>query len=431
LNDNITLYSIHFLFFCFYSCIYSTCPKILWMKKNERDLFDQTKWFCLPHDYITLKLIAPPKGTQPTTDAGDASGSGLWDATQQDYVHELAQIIDDELYTKLPKVLPPNSIAGYLSSEYCTMIFGDNNDDHKIPISVGSGDNMCSAMGVGCVTPGNAVMSLGTSGTIFGVSSTPVIQDGISGVAPFQDATGKHLPLVCTMSCTGVLEYVLNVWCNNDNDDSKAKMSHAEATTQAQSISPGCQGVTFLPYLGGERTPNWPHATGSLLGLTSTNMNQKNRVGLLYRAAMEGVTFVLADAMIQLEQACSSRNDDGGDDKDDESSTTWKTLYLVGGGSKNPLWRQMIADVLNVELKFPKEAESAALGAAFQAAAVASSSNNGNDGDAISVDKYIMDQPIDLEDVVVRPTQDKDVLEAYQKAFKKYQTLSKALFDHQ
>jgi len=93
------------------------------------------------------------------------------------------------------------------------------------------------------------------------------------------------------------------------------------------------------------------HATGCLLGPTSTNMTPYNRIGLLCCAAMEGVTFVLADAMIHLQKACSSTSskDDSDDDEIITSTTTWKTLYLLGCGSKNPLWRQMIADVLGVE----------------------------------------------------------------------------------
>lgn len=374
-----------------------TAPKILWMKQTEPDLFQNAKWFVLPHDYINLKLSGLSPGGIPTTDAGDASGTGLWDPSSKRFLPELTEIIDDNLIDRLPKALPPGAISGYLSSEYTTSVLGL--DEHvSIPISVGSGDNMSSAMGVGCVVPGRAVLSLGTSGTIFGISATPVVQ-GETSVAPFQDATGQHMPLVCTMSCTGVLQHVLDTWCDGK--------SHAEATQLAETVPPGCNGVTFLPFLGGERTPDWPHATGALLGLTSHNVKEHNRSGLMYRAAMEGVTFVLADALRQLQQACG----DGFQNLD--------TLYVVGGGSKNVLWRQMLADVFGVDLKFPREAESAALGAAFQAGAAATGT---------PVDKYILEQPIDMEDTVIRPSNDREIVFAYQSALERYRTLSKKLF---
>ena len=197
----------------------------------------------------------------PTTDAGDASGTGIICSTSREYVHDLAKIIDERYYTALPQILQPSEVCGVLNSLWKKSVNVDINNSYSIPISVGSGDNMMSALGCKCVSPGNAVLSLGTSGTIFGVSLTPV-QTG-TPVAPFCDATGKHLPLVCVMNCTGVLNSVLESWCNPSKE--KPSISHEEATNLAKASPPGCNGLTFLPYLGGERTPNWPHARGKYI----------------------------------------------------------------------------------------------------------------------------------------------------------------------
>jgi xylulokinase len=373
-----------------------TAPKILWMKTNEPDLFAQTKWFVLPHDYVTMKLTTnnhPQGDSRPITDAGDASGNGLMDPSTRTYSSELADLIDPTLLDKLPTIVSaPNAIVGHLNVYYRNQL-GVHEEDadspNKIPISVGSGDNMCSALGVGCVAPGQAVLSLGTSGTLFGVSETPVPLN--TPVAPFCDATGRHLPLACTMSCTGVLTQVLKEWCPPD-------WTHERASHEASKIEPGCYGISFLPYLGGERTPNWPHATGALLGLTPANMRHAQNPAVLYRACMEGITFVLADVL--------------------QYFPPIDTLLVVGGGAKNTLWQQMIADVLNCRLVFPLETESAALGAAFQAGAAATGTD---------VADYVLQQTIARKPDVVEPKNH----QAYQEAFRQHRRFGKALFDQE
>ena len=402
-----------------------TVPKVLWMKKNEPELWKQVRWVVLPHDYINLCLRTgfgsnlqayesktesfSINGIIPTTDAGDASGSGILDPLTQEYLPELANLIDPKYSTMLPQILPPNTICGKLSSSWRKILLGsfDKSTD-EIVISVGSGDNMCSALGTACTTPGKAVLSLGTSGTIFGISSSPV-RTGTT-VAPFCDASGNYLPLVCTMSCTSVLESMLDTYGGQDGKNKRT--THEDATLAAQKVDAGCNGLTFLPYLGGERTPDWPHATGALLGMTSTNMKlmTENLCGYTYRAALEGITFGLKDALSQMQEACSG---------DGKEGFCPKEIMVVGGGAKNKFWRQMLSDVLGVSLRFPLESESAALGAAFQAGAAAS---------GLSVAEYIGMQKIHIEDVIVRPTTNKTTSEMYKKAYQRYIDLSRKLF---
>lgn len=129
-------------------------------------------------------------------------------------------------------------------------------------------------------------------------------------------------------------------------------MSHEELSRLAAAEPPGCSGVSFLPYLAGERTPNWPHASGALVGLRP---GQLACPGLLYRAALEGVTFSLLAGYRRMA----------------ELGIRGTALYVVGGGSRSPTWRHVLADAFDLPLRFPLEPESAALGAALQAAAVA------------------------------------------------------------
>ena len=266
-----------------------TAPKVLWLKKKEYKNFEKMKYCILPHDYITFLLCGGGNengSVLPVTDAGDASGTGIFDPASREYISELTNIIDPNYEQMLPKVITqPNAIAGYLSDEWKSLISKESQSySKKIAISIGSGDNMCSALGVGCVQPQTAVLSLGTSGTIFGVSSTPIQNQNNSSVAPFCDATGRFLPLICIMSCTGVLHDVLNTFQNDAQ-----KITHDEATKLAQDVPKGCHGLLFLPFLNGERTPNWPHSKGSLMGLTSENLRYIHNPGVLYRAAMEGM----------------------------------------------------------------------------------------------------------------------------------------------
>ncbi len=421
-----------------------TAPKVSWMKRNEPELFEKVRWIVLPHDYVNLCLETGighdyeyhpktnPEGEDvftyvprnenvslfdcasytPKTDAGDASGTGILHPSKPEYVPALAQLIHDKYDSYLPQIIAqPNAVYGNLSAQWKKAVNIDVDDTYAIPISVGSGDNMMSALG-STLQSGNAVLSLGTSGTIFGVSDTPV-KTG-TPVAPFRDASGKYLPLVCTMSCTGVINAVREQWCSSSSSSSSSTsanaLTHAEAMKLAKDVPPGCHGLTFLPFIGGERTPDWPHSTGALLGITPHNMNcmsnDENKSGIMYRAALEGVTYLLKDALEQMRESCGSGFDP-------------QTLYVVGGGSKNQLWRQMIADVLQLELKFPLEPESAALGAAFQAGAAASH---------MAVDEYVSKQKIAMEEDSVIPTDDQTTIKLYNESYERYKTNSRKLF---
>eukprot|EP00891_Asterochloris_glomerata_P002943 jgi/Astpho2/2943/Aster-01085 len=357
-----------------------TASKIAWLKENEPDNFKKLAKVLLPHDYFNYYLTGrycaenkvklawrsprkPDAVCVAHLQAGDASGTGLFDPAKRDYDPTRLASIDSELHNKFPELITPNEAVGTLRPEVAKQL-GLTPD---VVVGAGSGDNQMSALGAGAVQEGTWVMSLGTSGTLFGLSPKPIL-DKSGAVSPFCDASGSWLPLLCTMNCTTVTEDVRKSF----------NLDHETITQLAEKEEPGCSGVNFLPYITGkqlphklgERTPNWPHSTGVLLGLRPGSL----RPGLLYRAAMEGATFsLLADDSRETEDnslralSCAT-----GMKMMESYGLKAKELRVVGGGSKNRLWRRIIADSFQLPLVFPTEPESAALGAALQAAAVQS-----------------------------------------------------------
>jgi len=236
------------------------------------------------------------------------------------------------------------------------------------------------------------VVSLGTSGTIF--ARTPgAARDPTGAICPFLDATGGGLPLMCTLNCASVPEEVRAGY----------GLSRDEISALAEAEPIGCEGLTFLPYLVGERTPNWPHASGVIAGLRPGHLA---RPGLVYRAALEGVAFSLRDGLAAMAEHGLPEGCD--------------EVRLVGGGSKSALWRQIIADALQMRVACPAEPESGALGAALQAAAVVSG--------AEQIGEWIeREHPAPVGEVVP-PNRATEVVAAYEAAYQKYAERGRALF---
>ena len=310
-----------------------TSSKALWLKRNEPDAWDATCAVLLPHDYVNYRLTGVL-----AMEAGDASGVGVMDLTTRAFRSDWCDAVDPKFASTLPDLRPPDVSLGETVGD-ATSTLGV---PAGVPVSVGSGDNMMSAIGAGCVSEGRLVVSLGTSGTLFGYSDAPVF-DPTGAVAPFCDATGGYLPLLCTMNCTRVAEEAREAF--------GAGMSHDDLAALACDVPAGSDGVRFLPYLVGERSPNWPGATGALTGIRPKSLASP---GVMYRAAVEGATYsLLAGARRMRELGLPAPTE----------------LAAVGGGSKSKFWRQIVADVFDARVKRPTEPESAALGAAMQAAA--------------------------------------------------------------
>lgn len=313
-----------------------TLPKLLWMKRHEPANFARVKSVLLPHDYINFLLTG-----RKFMEAGDASGSGAFDPKNRTFDAELLDWVDPNARSFFPDLVPPN-LPGGTVSERASREFGL---PAGIPVAPGGGDNMMSAIGSGATVPGITVVSLGTSGTAFSYAPQPII-DPAGLIAPFCDSTGGWMPLLCTMNVTGVAEEVRTLFGGK---------SHQELTQLAQAVGPGADGLLLLPYLVGERVPNLPHATGSLHGIRPDLLTP----GHLYRAVLEGTALGLVSGIERMKAL----------------GLEVSQLRLVGGGSKNALWCQIFADAVGVKVNRLVEPESAALGAALQAAWVAGNAN--------------------------------------------------------
>ena len=305
-----------------------TAPKILWMARNDPEKWARVQTVLLPHDYLNLRLTG-----ERTMEAGDASGTGFFDPRSRSFDQDQVGRVDPRLAECLPPLLGAGELAGRLDGEGARLL----GLPEGIPVSAGGGDNMMSAIGSGATRSGVVVVSLGTSGTVFTHADHPVI-DPDGAIAPFCGSAGGWLPLLCVMNLTGVTEEVRGGF----------GMDHGELTEAASAVPAGCDGLSWLPYLAGERVPDLPEATGTLLGMRAGHL----RPGVLYRAALEGTSLNLGwgvDRMRGLGVEASE-------------------VHLVGGAARNPLWRSILADVLGCRITPLEEPESAALGAALQGA---------------------------------------------------------------
>ena len=249
-----------------------TVTKLRWVAQHEPDIAARASAVCLPHDWLTSRLRGSSALAALTTDRGDASGTGYWSPTSGTYRPDLlVRAFGREL--ALPRVASPYDAVGEVAPEWGAAA--------GAMLAPGTGDNMAAALGLDA-QPGDVVVSLGTSGTAFAVSD--VATHDVSGaVAGFADATGRFLPLVCTLNAAQVLDVVRRL----------LGVDHEEFDRLALAAPAGAHGVTLLPYLAGERTPNRPDATGVLGGLTLGNGTPAN----LARAAVEGMLSGLADAV--------------------------------------------------------------------------------------------------------------------------------------
>jgi xylulokinase len=305
-----------------------TASKILWLKRHEPEHFARLAHVLLPHDWINYRLTG-----ELAMEAGDASGTALFDPAVRGFDARACYAIDPGLAARLPRLVPPHEPVGRVTAG-CARELGL---PAGIPVSPGGGDNMCAAIGAGATRPGVAVLSLGTSATVFAYSRT-VVLDPAGLIAPFCDSSGGYLPLLCVMNATGVLHDVARMFPGEDL---------ASLTAAAERVAPGADGLLLLPYLQGERVPDLPEATGTLLGMRAGLLTP----GHLFRAALEGVSLNLAWGVERMRGL----------------GLAIDQVRLVGGGARNTLWARILADALDARVTRLEESESAALGAALQA----------------------------------------------------------------
>jgi xylulokinase len=307
-----------------------TAPKILWLKNNEPENFAKTKSVLLPHDYLNFYLTGVKR-----MEFGDASGTGLLNISQRTWNLDLIRFIDPSVEAMLPTLGSSLERHGLLRPALATR-WGLRED---VVVSAGGGDNMMGAIGTGNVRDGVVTASLGTSGTLYACSEKPVI-DPQGEIAAFCDSTDKWMPLVCTMNMTVLTEQIRELF----------QWDHATLEKHFASVPPGAEGLTFLPYLNGERTPNLPKGCGVLHGLRTDNFTPAH----ISRAAVEGVTVGLAYGLKRFKDLGVTPNE----------------VRITGGGSKSKTWRQIVADSFGVPVVGLATAEGAGLGGAIQAAYV-------------------------------------------------------------
>ena len=305
-----------------------TITKLRWLRRCEPTAFERIARVGLPHDWLTHRLTGAW-----TTDRGDASGTGWWSPSGEDYRVDLLDQVDARV-DWLPEVLGPTEVAGRWS------------DAGDVLVAAGTGDNMAAALGLG-LHHGDLALSLGTSGTAFTVADAPTA-DPTGAVAGFADATGRFLPLVCTLNATKVSDTIARL----------LGVGAAELDRLALAAEPGAGGLTLVPHLDGERTPNRPHATGALVGLHSDVDREQ-----LARAAFEGVVCNLLAGADRLPE-CDGR------------------VVLVGGGAHSDAYRRIVADLTGRPIMVPHADELVALGAAVQAAVVLTGSTFDDVADA-------------------------------------------------
>jgi xylulokinase len=298
-----------------------TVSKLRWLAEHEPDHAARTAAVLLPHDWLTWRLRGGPEAdAEPVTDRGDASGTGYFATPAGAWLPDVAAgAIGHPV--RLPRVARPAEVAG--------------ETDWGAAVSAGTGDNMGAALGLG-LEPGEVAVSIGTSGTAFAVTEVPAA-DPTGAIAGFADATGRFLPLALTVNAGLVLDATARL-AGTDLDGMSALALGAEA---------GAGGITLLPYLDGERTPDRPHATGVLQGLTTRNATAEN----LARAGVEAVLASLAEVASLLAALGDQRR-----------------VLLIGGGARSPAVRAVAPGIFGVPVDVPDPEEYVALGAARQAA---------------------------------------------------------------
>jgi len=300
-----------------------TASKVRWMADHEPELASRIAAVALPHDWLSWKLQGGQDLSKLFTDRSDASGTGYFDPISSTYRRDLlALALRSERDIYLPRIVASNVFGG-VSPE-------------GIQIGAGAGDNAGAAFGLQAQT-GDVVISLGTSGTAFSVSSTPT-HEATGTVAGFADLTGNYLPLVCTLNAARILDAAARI----------LGVTLDRLSELALNAPAGANGLTLLPYFEGERTPNRPGATGVFSGMNLSNSNPES----IARAMIEGMLAGLIDAVAALA----------------EQGVAVNRIFLVGGAAKNPAVAQIASALFGREVIIPPAGEYVADGAARQAA---------------------------------------------------------------
>lgn len=305
-----------------------TAPKILWVRDNEPDVFNRVAHVLLPKDYIRYKLTGDYH-----TDLAGAAGTSLLNVKARAWSDEVLDALDIPL-AWMPKVHEGTEVTGVISSEGAAA----TGLKAGTPVVGGGGDQAAGAVGVGAVEPHIIMLSLGTSGVVFAPLAKYAYEPEGRLHAFCHAVPGMWHFMGVMLSAAGSLQWY--------RDTLAADMDFDALLNEAADIPPGSEGLLFMPYLTGERTPHPdPLARGAFIGLTTRHTR-----GHLTRAVLEGVAYGLKDSFTLVAQA---------------GLPDTIEVRAIGGGTKSPVWRQILADVLGTTLVSVNTTEGAAYGAAL------------------------------------------------------------------
>lgn len=307
-----------------------TAPKILWVQQNEPEIYAKARHILLPKDYIRYRLTG-----EYAMDRAGGAGTLLFDLAKRTWSEEVLKALDIPAEW-LPPTFEGPEITGHVSAEAAAA----TGLREGTPVVGGGGDQAAQAVGVGAVQPGIIALTLGTSGVVFATTEAPLVEPE-GRLHAFCHAVPDRWHFMGVMlSAAGSLQWY--------RDTLAPEVAFDDLTAEAEDVPPGSEGLLFLPYLTGERTPYPdPLARGAWVGLTV-----RHRRAHMTRAVLEGVAFGIRDSFTLIREA---------------GLGAIEQVRISGGGAKSPLWRQIMADVLNVELVTVNTTEGAAFGAALLA----------------------------------------------------------------
>jgi xylulokinase len=308
-----------------------TAPKILWVKEHEPEIYARARHMLLPKDYVRYKLTG-----EYAIDKADGAGTVLFDLKSRDWSDEVLAALEIPR-AWMPRTFEGTEFTGFVSEEAAALT------SLKVgtPVAAGGGDQAASAAGTGAVRTGVVSISLGTSGVVFATTDGPAIEPKGLLHAFCHSVPGKWHLMGVMLSAAGSLRW--------HRDTFAPGASYDNLLAPAQEIPAGCDGLLFLPYLTGERTPHPdPLARGAFIGLTV-----RHSLPHLTRAILEGVAFGLRDSFELMKNS---------------GLETVNQVRVTGGGARSPLWNQILADVLQTEVVTVNTLEGAAFGAALLAA---------------------------------------------------------------
>lgn len=354
-----------------------TSPKLLWVRNHEPENWSRVATVLLPKDYVRFRLTGAR-----ALDVAGGSGTGLFDLASRTWSTEVLATLDLE-----PNLFPPTFEGPDITGALTTEAARATGLAEGTPVVGGGGDQSANAVGVGAVSTGVFALSLGTSGVVFATSEGPAIEEHGRVHAFCHAVPGRWHMMGVMLSAAGSLRWL--------RDTLAPGAAFGELVDGAAEVEPGSNGLLFLPYLSGERTPHPdPKARGAFVGLTVGHDLRH-----LTRAVMEGVAFGLRDGLDLMTEAGVPKPD---------------SIRASGGGIRSELWRQILADVLEARIDTVATEEGAAYGAALLASVGA--------GQHSSVDAAVAQM------VTARPAASpSDLVDSYRRAHERYQALYPAL----